>query len=302
MNTLHLAIALSFFGAITSIVLIIMTLIDQRRLSERLVSNHGHAREGIAIKRLPKKNKYGKLDKRFKQAGLDGKSRKLIRQYFMIQILTFIATLLLFHIGAALVALSLIHVLALWLLKRQYVSRQKAFEKQLCDAIQVISNAMKSGYSFFQALTRVVEDSPDPLASSFAQVVKEMSLGKAMENAFEQLLETYPIEDLQLMVSAILIQKEIGGNLADILDTMLETLRERQRIASEVSALTAQGRLSGWIVSLLPFAIGLFLFFINPTYIALLFTTLAGRVMLGLSLFNELMGIVLIKGIIKVEY
>lgn len=302
MNTLNLAIALAFFGAIVSIVLYAVTMVNREKLSARIEDIHQEKPSEGQPRRLPKKTRFGKLDRRFKQAGIQGDVRKILMRYYAIQAVTFVVFSLVFHIGAGILAMAAIHLFALMLLKRKYAQRQKLFESQLCDAIQVISNAMKSGYSFFQSLTRVVEDSREPLASAFGQVVKEMSLGKPMEQAFVQLLDNYPLEDLQLMISAIFIQKEIGGNLADILDTMLETLRERQRIAAEVRALTAQGRLSGWIVSLLPVAIGVFLFFINPTYIALLFTTTLGRLMLIAALFNEFIGVMLIRGIIKVEY
>lgn len=302
MNSLNVAIALAFFGAIISAVLLLITMADRQSLAKRLESSASGTLGQLKIKKLPKKSSFGKLDKRFKQAGISADAKQILTRYFILQLIFFLIFSMLFNIGAGLVSLAVVHAISLWILKKKYQKRQKRFEAQLCDAIQVISNAMKSGYSFFQALSRVVEDSPDPLGTSFGQVVKEMSLGKPMESAFEQLLDNYPIEDLQLMVSAIFIQKEIGGNLADILDTMLETLRERQRIAAEVSALTAQGKLSGWIVSVLPFGIGVFLFVVNPSYISLLFTTPVGRIMLVGALFNEFLGIMLIKGIIKVEY
>lgn len=304
MNGIYIVIAMSFFGTIVSVVLLVVQMLDRQRLASRIDSVH-QAQVGPVNehrRKLPKRTRYGKLDKRFKQAGITTDTQTILVRYFGLQAFVFAAISALVSPATGLVALAVIHVLALFLLKRKYVQRQHQFERQLTDAIQVISNAMKSGYSFFQALTRVVEDSSEPLCSAFGQVVKEMSLGKPMENAFELLVDNYPIEDLQLMVSAIFIQKEIGGNLADILDTMLETLRERQRIAAEVRALTAQGRLSGWIVSLLPVAIGSFLYLMNPSYIGLLFTTTLGRVMIGIALFNELMGVMLIKGIIKVEY
>lgn len=304
MGGMNLIIAMSFFGSIVSIVLLVVQMLDRKRLASRIESVHQDPAGAINEHRrkLPKRTRYGKLDKRFKQAGVKTDTQTVLIRYFGMQALAFAVFSVIYNVAAGLLALAIVHAIALFLLKRKYIYRQQQFERQLTDAIQVISNAMKSGYSFFQALTRVVEDSSEPLSSAFGQVVKEMSLGKPMENAFDQLLENYPLEDLQLLISAIFIQKEIGGNLADILETMLDTLRERQRIAAEVRALTAQGRLSGWIVSLLPIAIGSFLFLMNPTYIGLLFTTTLGRLMVIIALFNEFMGIMLIKGIIKVEY
>lgn len=191
--------------------------------------------------------------------------------------------------------------LVVWV-KRRIDKRLKAFEAQLGDAIQVISNAMKAGYSFFQAMSRVVDESKDPLAATFKQAIKEMSLGISTEQAMVQIAEQNPIEDLELLVNAILIQREIGGNLAEILDNILNTIRERQRIANEVRTLTAQGKLSGLIIMLMPIFLGIALFFFNRSYMMLLFTTTPGRIMVGVSIVNQIIGALMIRKIIDVTY
>lgn len=303
MESLRIILALSLFGLSTSTILAFVMASEVKSIFERLdVTKTHQTSTPEKVRKKTKKTRLTKLDKQFRQAGIQQSSRTVLIRYLVLQLLVVILTGILVNWGFALIALSGIHVMLLVILRRMVNKRLKVFEIQLCDAIQIISNAMKSGYSFFQALSRVAEDSQEPLCSAFKQVIKDISLGKTMESAFEQLLEHFPLEDLQLMVSAILIQKEIGGNLSDILDNMLDTLRERQRIQQEVRALTAQGRLSGVIVVSLPFAIMGILFLTSPSYMNTLFTTLTGQIMLGIAGSSQLLGIVAIKKIIRIEY
>jgi len=298
--TLKLIIVISLFTLQMFIAILLITSNRKKRPLQRL--ENAIKDEEKTLKKKAKKKTQSALDRRLQRAGVHLSSQQMLLRYMVIQVTAFLAGTLFLNIGMGLIAISLLHFYFFFWLKRKYKKRLKNFELQLIDAVQVISNAMKSGYSFFQALSRVVEDSQEPLSSAFSQLIKEISLGKAMEDAFEQLLESFPLEDLELMVSAILIQKEIGGNLSEILDTMLETLRERQRIQQEVQTLTAQGRFSGAIVVALPFGLGLILFLMNPSYMALLFTTVAGRIMVSIALVSQLFGILAIKKIITIKY
>lgn len=303
MESLRIVLALSLFGLSTSTILAFIMASEVKSIFERLdVTKTHQTSTPEKVRKKIKKTRLTKLDKQFRQAGIQQSSKTILIRYLVVQLVVFLLTGILVNWGFALIILSGIHVMLLLNLRRMVNKRLKVFEVQLCDAIQIISNAMKSGYSFFQALSRVAEDSQEPLCSAFKQVIKDISLGKTMESAFEQLLEHFPLEDLQLMVSAILIQKEIGGNLSDILDNMLDTLRERQRIQQEVRALTAQGRLSGAIVVSLPLAIMGILFITSPSYMNTLFTTLGGQIMLGIAGSSQLLGILAIKKIIRIEY
>jgi tight adherence protein B len=298
--TLKLIIVISLFTLQMFIAILLITSNRKKRPLQRL--ENAIKDEEKTLKKKAKKKTQSALDRRLQRAGVHLSSQQMLLRYMVIQVTAFLTGTLFLNIGMGLIAISLLHFYFFFWLKRKYKKRLKNFELQLIDAVQVISNAMKSGYSFFQALSRVVEDSQEPLSSAFSQLIKEISLGKAMEDAFEQLLESFPLEDLELMVSAILIQKEIGGNLSEILDTMLETLRERQRIQQEVQTLTAQGRFSGAIVVALPFGLGLILFLMNPSYMALLFTTVAGSIMVSIALVSQLFGILAIKKIITIKY
>ena len=150
--------------------------------------------------------------------------------------------------------------------------RIKQFDSQLNEGINIISNSLKAGYSFMQAIAVVTEETKDPFSKEFKKMLKEMSLGISEEETFKNLLERMESEDLRLKINAILIQKDIGGNMSEILDNIGETIRERQNIKNELKTLTAQGRLSGIIVSLIPVFLGLTIYLFNKDYIMVLFT------------------------------
>lgn len=185
--------------------------------------------------------------------------------------------------------------------KARIQKRTKAFTNQLNDALGIMSNSLRAGYSFLQSVNSVSREMPDPIAHEFRRLLKELSLGQDADTALRNLISRVDSEDLELIVRAILIQKETGGNLAEILDTISTTIRDRVKIQGEIKTLTAQGRLSGMVVSLMPvFLIGI-MYLINPEYISVLFTHPVGRMMLGFAVVNELIGIFLIKQIVSIE-
>ena len=143
-----------------------------------------------------------------------------------------------------------------FVLKSRRKRKIVAFDHQLNEGLGMISNALKAGYSFLQAIAIAAEETQDPFSKEFKVLLKELSLGMQMEDALSNLSDRVPSEDLKLIINAILIQKDIGGNLSEILENISETIRERQRIKNEVSSLTAQGRLSGIIIMVMPFFVG----------------------------------------------
>ena len=147
----------------------------------------------------------------------------------------------------------------------------------------------------------MVDELKEPFSKEFGKLLKEMTLGISTEEAFKGMLDRVESEDLKLLVNAILIQKDIGGNLAEILDNISETIRERQKIKNEVKTLTAQGRLSGIIITLMPVILGLLIYMFNKEYIMLLFTTTIGLVMLGTAFVSQVIGIFMIRKIVDVE-
>ena len=203
-------------------------------------------------------------------------------------------------------ALTLIVCIIVWNIPRVIMSKRKKarlkeFDGQLTEGIMIISNALKAGYSFLQAVASVEKETKDPFSKEFKKLFKEMSLGIPEEDALRNMLIRMESADLKLVVNAILIQKDIGGNLSEILDNISETIRERQKIQEELKTLTAQGKMSGIIVMLIPFALAFIIYMVNREFIIVLFNTTLGLIMLGVSIFNQLIGLVIIKKIINID-
>lgn len=150
--------------------------------------------------------------------------------------------------------------------------RIKAFNNQLGDTITMMANALRGGYSFLQTLDMVSKEAPPPVSTEFRRIVQEVGLGRSTEEALQSLLRRMPSEDLELLITAVSIQMEVGGNLAQILDTIGHTIRERVRIKGEIQTLTAQGRISAWVITGLPVGLGIFISVVNPEYMAPIFT------------------------------
>ncbi|HYE11390.1 MAG TPA: type II secretion system F family protein [Patescibacteria group bacterium] len=177
----------------------------------------------------------------------------------------------------------------------------KKIDQQLPDTIMLLSNSLKAGYSFMQAVDVASKELPPPISLEFKQLLKEVNLGVNTETALESLSGRVQSEDMRLVILAVLIQRQIGGNLSEILDNISDTIRSRIKVKGEINVLTAQGKISGTIISLLPVALCFALFAVNPTYIILLFTDPLGMAMVGVAVVMQLIGIFFIRKIIKIE-
>jgi tight adherence protein B len=195
----------------------------------------------------------------------------------------------------------------IWLGRRR-ASRLNAFNKQLPDTITLIANALRAGSSFLQAIEMVVRESTPPVTVEFGRVVREVNLGLAFDVALENMVRRVRSDDLELMATAITIQHQVGGNLAEILDSIAFTIRERVRIKGEIRTLTAQQRMSGYVVAIMPIALVGVLFVIAPKFMSPMFESppdIAGLPMgifvLGLGGFFMLIGFILIQRIVAIE-
>jgi tight adherence protein B len=176
------------------------------------------------------------------------------------------------------------------------------FESQLPDILSLWVNSLRSGYSVPQALEAISREAPDPSAGELKRVVREMQLGIPMEKALDHLLERMPSEDLDLIVTAVNIQREVGGNLAEILEVIGHTIRERIKLKGEIRVLTAQGRITGYIIGGLPIALGLFLYLVNPDYMGGMFQHRGcGWPMIGIGLGLIGLGTAVIQRIVDIE-
>ena len=155
--------------------------------------------------------------------------------------------------------------------KRQQAVRVRKFDDQLGDMLNLMTNGLRAGYSTMQAMEAVSRELPAPISDEFRRVVQEIQIGIPMEKALENVLRRIPSEDLDFVVTAINVQREVGGNLSEILDTISFTIRERVRIKGEIRVMTANVRASGAILSLIPLGLGLALWFISPDYIGTFF-------------------------------
>jgi tight adherence protein B len=187
--------------------------------------------------------------------------------------------------------------------------RMRAFDNQLSDTLNLWVNALRSGYSVLQSMEAIATELPPPVSVEFERVVQEVRLGLGVPQALGNMLRRLPSDDLDLVITAVNIQREVGGNLAEVLDTISFTIRERVRIKGEIRTLTAQGRLSGWIISLLPIGLALILLVINPEYMGQLFADLppyifgipCGWIVIGVGLIMMGIGFVLIQKIVDIE-
>jgi tight adherence protein B len=179
--------------------------------------------------------------------------------------------------------------------------RLNTLTQQLPEALQIVSSGLRAGYSFPQAMSVVSREMGLPIGEEFARVIWENRMGKPLEEVLQNLKERTDSDDLNLFITALLIQKQVGGNLAEILDNISHTVRERVRIKGEIKTLTAQGRLSAVIIILLPIAVAGFLMVMNPEYMLTLVQDTLGIIMLVLAIIMQFLGIIIIQKIINIE-
>jgi tight adherence protein B len=195
----------------------------------------------------------------------------------------------------------------MWLGRRR-ASRLNAFNKQLPETITLIANALRAGSSFLQAIEMVVRESTPPVTIEFGRVVREVNLGLAFDVALENMVRRVRSDDLELMATAIGIQHQVGGNLAEILDSIAFTIRERVRIKGEINTLTAQQRLSGYVVAGMPIGVAAILMIIAPTFMNPMVQNPpgimglpAGVIILCFSGLFMFIGFILIRRIVAIE-
>jgi tight adherence protein B len=192
-------------------------------------------------------------------------------------------------------------VLPFYYLRHRHAARKKMFETQLLDAVTLISNSLKSGYSFLQSLDLITKELPPPVSEEFGKMLQELKLGLAFELAVKNLVDRVDNADIDLVMTSVIIQREVGGNLSEILDKIAITIRERVRIKGQVRTLTAQGRLSGIILVLLPVILAVVMYLISPDYIGILFKESVGRMMLCAAFVSEIMGMLIIRKIVDIK-
>lgn len=199
-----------------------------------------------------------------------------------------------------LVATVLMVIPLLWVLNKRR-RRFNSFLEQLPDALELMVRSLQAGHSFSSALQMVATEMPEPIAREFGKTYEEQNLGLNIKSALENMCERVPILDLKLCVTAVLIQREIGGNLSEVLRNISHTIRERFRIQGEIRVKSAQARLSGYIVSALPFFLFFWINIVNPDYMKSMYEHPLGFYILGGGIIAQVIGWLIIRKIVDIE-
>ena len=225
-------------------------------------------------------------------------------EFFLIQVGTgaLVALIGYWRWGIFALVLFLVGYLAPTFYVRYRISqRLRKFNGQLGDTLTLLSNALKAGYSFAQAIDTVAKNAVAPIGDEFSRAVREMNLGGSPDEALGNITKRILSNDFDLVATAYSIHRTVGGNLAEILDNIAYTIRERVRIKGEIQTLTAQARASGSIITALPILLAAFMFFVTPTYFQPMFSSIIGWILLAIGGFMIFIGNLIIRRIVAIE-
>jgi tight adherence protein B len=226
-------------------------------------------------------------------------------EFFMIQlgsgVLVALIVYLRFHNIFGIITFVIGYLAPSFYVRYRVGQRLKKFNGQLGDTLTLLSNALKAGYSFAQAIDTVAKNAVAPIGDEFSRAVREMNLGGSPDEALGNITKRIASQDFDLVATAYSIHRTVGGNLAEILDNIAYTIRERVRIKGEIQTLTAQARASGWIITLLPIILAAFMFFVTPTYFQPMFGNIIGWALIVVASFMIFIGNLVIRRIVAIE-
>lgn len=189
----------------------------------------------------------------------------------------------------------------LFLLKRAAAKRIARIEKQLAEALIMMANGLRAGFGLMQAIGQAARQTEAPIAGELAQFLRDVQVGSSVEEAITEFGRRLGSYDVDIVVTAVLVQRNVGGNLSEILDGVAHTIRERERIRGEIRTLIAEQKMTGWVIALVPPVVAVLFTLLNKSYMATLVTTTSGRVVLGGAIVMELIGGWMIKKIIAID-
>ena len=260
---------------------------DLLRSSGKLLSNIRHARG---------------LDFKMQKAGIPLLGTEFL---ILLGISAVLSAVIVFAVTKKLFAgvlVAVVVVVAEWVYVLLKISRREAaFTNQLGDCLMMVANAMRAGFSFLQAMDLVAKEMEPPISAEFKHVMRDINLGASVERALDDMDKRVSSPDFSLVVTAVLIQQQVGGDLAHILDTISDTIQDRIRMRREIHTLTSHGRMSGYVLGVLPFALGAFISVVNPGYIEPLFTERLGQIAIGIAVVMVLIGFIVIQRIVDIE-
>lgn len=197
--------------------------------------------------------------------------------------------------GLACASVPFIHV---WYKRKK---RFDAFLEQLPDALDLVARALSAGHAFSESLHMVSTEMPEPISTEFRKAYEEQNLGLSVKLALENLTQRMPLLDLKMCVTAVLIQRETGGNLAEILEKVSYTIRERFRILGDLKTLTTSSRMSAWLLCGLPIGVALAVTFLNPDYMSVLWKDPRGHYLIAAAMFMQITGMLIVRKILKIQ-
>ncbi|SDP05715.1 tight adherence protein B [Paenibacillus sp. yr247] len=282
----------------------ILELGDKKKLGKRkfnlLIQMQVYRRQ--VKEKMLTKQKSEQLEQMITRSGVAiAPEEYLMFQWIAALLLLALMLLITSNLGFALIGFVMGYLSPRFWIKKKTRERIKKFNDGLEDMIMTVIGSLRAGFSFAQALKTVVDESEAPIKDEIEILLKEMQYGTSMEEALEHLKVRMPSEDLDLLVQAVLIQRQVGGNLAVVLDTIVRTIRDRNKIHRQIKTLTAQGRMSGWVIGLLPFGLSVILYLIQPSYIGTLFTHPIGLMLVGGAGVSMLIGLFLIRKMTTIE-
>ncbi len=256
----------------------------------------------IASRAADKRGLLEGIQARLDRAGLPIRAGELMFFHFSAVLAAGILAALLFR-SFLVVALFVFigAVLPLLFVEVAYRRRHNRFHSQLPDTLTLIAGALKAGYSFLQSVDMVVAETPAPMSDEFKRVLAEAQLGLPVEQALDHMAERLDSTNFYWTVMAVKIQREVGGNLAEVLETLAGTVRERDRVSRQIKTLTAEGRISAIILYVLPFVVAALLYVVNPGYLSVMFTNTIGLVLITVSIALMILGGVWLKKIVTIE-
>ncbi|MFC4402426.1 type II secretion system F family protein [Gracilibacillus xinjiangensis] len=301
-----------FFSLFVTVFITLIVVFPLRKLSngdketnpsllQLLKSGNSKLKSLLMTKKIPKK-KNSKLATRISIAGLPIKPEELIAFQWMSALIAAGTFYLLSNqVILAMVGMIIGYVIPNIWLKQKEQKRIKQFNEELPNMLTSIISSLRAGFSFVQALQLVAEEANSPIKEEVETLLKSMQYGTSLEDAMLEWKNRIPSNDLGLLIEAILIQRQVGGNLAYLLGKIVETTRERKKLQNQVKSLTAQGKLSGIVISALPVVLGLIIYVINPEYIMTLFNHPIGQILLGAALVGGIIGFLLVRKITTIE-
>jgi tight adherence protein B len=244
----------------------------------------------------------GNLDAKLEQAGLPMKAGEFVALTAVCAVAGGVFGTFLFpNIVVVVLVAAIFSLIPYGWLLRARSQRQKKMAEQLADVMSILASSLRAGHSFLQALDQVANEIRDPSATEFHRVVSEIRLGRSVDDAMVEMADRIGSEDMRWAVMAVNIQRQVGGNLAEVLDIVANTVRERAYIHRQVKVLSAEGRISIGILAVLPFAIFFYLWLVNPEYITLLFSHWMGRILLVVGASLMALGIFVMTRIVRID-